>query len=167
MIELDSMLVRLRADVAPLLNRCASAADARAVADKLTGVVAAQLGAALAKWAVPGGRWDAAPAPAPECLLGSSVQPATFTLDDGEVVPLGDVVAEAHKRTGLSVEEWNAQPADVIEQLIADVVAELPLAPPDDPPADQVADPTAALLGAAAELGQAETKGGKRRRGAK
>ena len=69
---------------------------------------------------------------APESLLGSSVQPATFTLEDGRIVQLGEAVAEAHLRSGLTAAEWNALPAEEIEALIAEVVEELPLAAATD-----------------------------------
>lgn len=42
-----------------------------------------------------------------EVLLGSSVHPATFEIN-GKTYALGDVVAGAHKESGLSVDEWNA-----------------------------------------------------------
>lgn len=65
---------------------------------------------------------------AEEYLLGSSVQPAQFTLYDGSKLPLGDVVAEAHKRTGATVKEWNALDDADREHLIADVIAGIQLA---------------------------------------
>ncbi len=61
---------------------------------------------------------------APAGLFGSSIQPASWTLKDGSVLQLGTVVAEAHKRSGLTVEEWNAQAVDVIEAAIAEVAEE-------------------------------------------
>lgn len=42
------------------------------------------------------------------CLLGSNVQPATFTLKNGTVITLGEVVNRAHLGSGLaSAREWN------------------------------------------------------------
>jgi len=64
-----------------------------------------------------------------EMLFGSSKQPSTWTLPDGTVLQLGTVVAEAHKRSGMSVEEWNSQPQDAIEDRIAEIVAEMVPAP--------------------------------------
>lgn len=43
-------------------------------------------------------------------LLGSGVLPAMVNIAEGKDVQLGDVVAEAHKASGLSVEEWNELP---------------------------------------------------------
>lgn len=40
-------------------------------------------------------------------LLGSSVQPATFTAPDGKTVQLGFVVAEAARRGGHDAANWN------------------------------------------------------------
>ena len=58
-------------------------------------------------------------------LFGSSVQPVSWNLPDGSVLQLGDVVAEAHKRTGTTVEGWNALTQDEREKAIANVVEEL------------------------------------------
>ena len=58
-------------------------------------------------------------------LIGSSIQPSSWNLLDGKVLQLGTVVAEAHKRSGMTVEQWNAQAMDVIEKAIAEVVAEM------------------------------------------
>lgn len=59
-------------------------------------------------------------------LIGSSVQPSSFTLVGGQRVQLGAVVAEAYARSGMTVEQWNAQDNVHREMAIADVVAELP-----------------------------------------
>ncbi len=74
------------------------------------------------------------PAPTPDpneddlCLLGSSVQPSIFTLQDGTEVQLGTVVQEAFKRSGLkTAKEWNTRAEPLNEKAIAAVVAELPL----------------------------------------
>lgn len=58
----------------------------------------------------------AKPAAAPrassaETLLGSSTLASQFTIG-GKEVTLGAMVTEAHKRSGLSVEEWNALSAE-------------------------------------------------------
>lgn len=58
-------------------------------------------------------------------IFGSTVQPASWTLANGEVLQLGTVVSEAHKRSGLTVEGWNMQKQDEIEKRISDVVSEM------------------------------------------
>lgn len=78
-----------------------------------------------------------------ECLLGSSVQPATFDdlsvpIDGGDVVlastvvnttgyrnlQLGDIVAKAQADSGMTVEEWNAQSEADREEMLALIVDE-------------------------------------------
>jgi len=58
-------------------------------------------------------------------LLGSNLQPSEVEIKPGEKVQLGDVVAFAHKASGLSVEDWNAlEDADRearLEQAIVDM----------------------------------------------
>ncbi|QDY47405.1 hypothetical protein [Stenotrophomonas maltophilia] len=61
----------------------------------------------------------------PLSLLGSNVQPASFEHPDGTVLTLGDVVAQAHEASGLSVEDWNALEVDAREALIAETVDKL------------------------------------------
>jgi len=58
-------------------------------------------------------------------LFGSSVQPASWNLPDGSVLQLSDVVAEAHKRSGTTVEGWNSLTQDEREKCIANIVEEL------------------------------------------
>ena len=72
----------------------------------------------------------AAPAPPPladddeeddpdETLKGSDVQPDQVPIIDGApVVPLGEIVAEAFKRSGLKIAEWNDNDDDDREALI-------------------------------------------------
>lgn len=55
-------------------------------------------------------------------LTGSSVLPAVITLAEGKEVQLGEVVAKACERAGLTAEEWNAQEAERIEELLAQEV---------------------------------------------
>jgi hypothetical protein len=64
-------------------------------------------------------------ATADESILGSSVQPAVFKMADGTSVPLGKVVAEAHRRTRLTPEAWNELPDAAREAQISQVVQEL------------------------------------------
>ncbi|MBH1384617.1 hypothetical protein I5T81_07600 [Stenotrophomonas maltophilia] len=61
----------------------------------------------------------------PLSLLGSNVQPASFELPGGTVLSLGDVVAQAHEASGLSVEDWNALEVEAREALIAETVEKL------------------------------------------
>lgn len=70
-----------------------------------------------------------------EALFGSSVQPASWPLPGGKTLTLGEVVAAAYTKSGVSVEEWNKLPNDEREQLIADMAAEML---PDNPPAFSV-----------------------------
>lgn len=60
-----------------------------------------------------------------QTLIGSSRQPSDFQLGDGTKVSLGDVVCEAHRRTGLSVEKWNQLPDDAREAQISEVVTDM------------------------------------------
>lgn len=60
-----------------------------------------------------------------DMLLGSNVQPSTWTLPDGSTLQLGTVVAEAHKRSELTVAAWNKLSNDKREKAIAEVVAEM------------------------------------------
>lgn len=64
-----------------------------------------------------------------ESLYGSSVQPASWKLDDGSIVQLGDIVRQAFEKSGLSEAEWNALPQDDREAKIAEVVKEVIPAP--------------------------------------
>jgi len=64
------------------------------------------------------------PAPA-TILLGSDLQPAQFHFEEGVEVLLGDVVALAHRSSGLSAEDWNALSAATRESAIAEVVQRL------------------------------------------
>lgn len=61
------------------------------------------------------------PAASVEVLLGSSEHPATFTIHDKDYA-LGDIVAMAHKDSGLSTEEWNeleeSTRADMIDEAL-------------------------------------------------
>lgn len=61
----------------------------------------------------------------PPSLLGSSVQPESFELSDGNVLSLGDVVGRAYAVSGLSVEDWNALEDSAREALIAETVDKL------------------------------------------
>jgi len=63
-----------------------------------------------------------------KCLLGSDVQPSTFTLKDGSVLALGDVVSKAYDAAGCaSIDEWNDLDGETREMFIADVVGNLDL----------------------------------------
>ncbi|WP_295516230.1 hypothetical protein [uncultured Stenotrophomonas sp.] len=58
-------------------------------------------------------------------LLGSDLQPAQFHFEEGVEVLLGDVVALAHRDSGLSAEDWNALSVATRESAIAEVVQRL------------------------------------------
>jgi hypothetical protein len=52
-----------------------------------------------------------------EMLIGSSVLASTYEIA-GRTVQLGDIVAAAHKLSGMTVGEWNDQPDDNREALL-------------------------------------------------
>lgn len=55
-------------------------------------------------------------------LIGSSILPARIEIAANVTVALGSVVAQAHKESGLSVDEWNALPHSEREELLQEVV---------------------------------------------
>lgn len=61
-------------------------------------------------------------ASAAETLLGSSVLPSMVEIGPGKSVQLGNVVARAHKASGLSVDDWNALVAEDREARLAETV---------------------------------------------
>lgn len=69
-------------------------------------------------------------------LVGSSTAPSTYLLEGGNTVQLGQVVAEAHKRSGLSVADWNALDQEERDTRIQLVVDDLPLAKTDSSQAE-------------------------------
>lgn len=52
-------------------------------------------------------------------LIGSSTQPTTISLTGNTTVPLGEVVAAAHRASALSIAEWNELESDEREALIS------------------------------------------------
>ncbi|CAH0532138.1 hypothetical protein UAM5_00021 [Ralstonia phage UAM5] len=68
-----------------------------------------------------------------ETLLGSDVHPAEIDLGDGRTVQLGAVVARAHAASGLTVEQWNALPAEArhaqIDAMLDTMADEMPQTP--------------------------------------
>lgn len=60
-------------------------------------------------------------------LIGSETQPLEFELNDGTIVQLRDVVAEANKVSELSTEDWNKLPSEEIEEKIQGVIDTLDL----------------------------------------
>lgn len=52
-----------------------------------------------------------------DMLIGSNVLASTYEIA-GKTVTLGDIVAAAHKLSGMTVEEWNALPEDDRDALI-------------------------------------------------
>lgn len=74
-----------------------------------------------------------------ETLLGSSTLPSTIVINDARSAQLGEVVTEAHKASGLTVDAWNALPNDQREDLLKTTIeamrAQQPATPPVPPPA--------------------------------
>lgn len=70
-------------------------------------------------------------------LIGSGNAPSEYELEDGNKVQLGLVVAEAHKRSGVSVAVWNGLPDEQRDHLINLVAEELPLKKPDSSQAEE------------------------------
>lgn len=60
-----------------------------------------------------------------ETLLGSNVQPSIIEISDGRTIQLGEAVSAAHKNSGLSVADWNAQPEDVREAAILAAIEQI------------------------------------------
>jgi hypothetical protein len=85
-------------------------------------------------------------------LIGSGILPALILISEGNEVQLGDVVAAAFERSGLSLEEWNAQDDQVRESLLS---AEIEILK-----ASAAAAEKAAADQAAAEIEAAKEKGG-------
>lgn len=84
-----------------------------------------------------------------EFLLGSSIQPSQFITPGGAIESLGFVVAEAHRRTALSVADFNALPDADREALLADVVEALgfkPYVAPEAKPKKLATEQEVALL---------------------
>lgn len=82
-----------------------------------------------------------------EALHGSSVLPAEIPLNDETTIALGDLVAEAHARSGLTAADWNAlEEADRegrLSRLVAELRAKLNPVEPDEEEAEaEAAAPT-------------------------
>lgn len=60
-------------------------------------------------------------------LHGSNILPSEFKVEDGENIPLGDVVAKSHEASGLTVDEWNALEDDDRENRLAATLVEMGL----------------------------------------
>ena len=91
--------------------------------------------------AAPAGEDTPSPSPAPagdenDSLLGCEGLPDGYALEGGDILPAKEVVAAAFKRTGASLEEWNALAEADRASLIKSVVDELPLAKVVDPALD-------------------------------
>ncbi|TRL35499.1 hypothetical protein [Rhizobium straminoryzae] len=69
---------------------------------------------------------------AEEVLLGSSILPALIEVAPERTVPLGEIVALAHKVSGLSVEDWNSQPDADREAALAATIDGLKATPQQD-----------------------------------
>lgn len=70
---------------------------------------------------------SAEPVEVDEPLLGSGIQPSSFTLTNGQTVLLLTVVAETFQASGLTVAEWNALDDSTREGMIQDKVDGLEL----------------------------------------
>lgn len=76
--------------------------------------------------------------PPPAGLLGTDKLPSLVDIADGQQAQLGDVVAGAHKESGLTAEEWNELEQDERDALIEDHLEALRqafTAPPTGKPA--------------------------------
>lgn len=82
------------------------------------------------KFGLVDGRLRPARAPKGEGLLGSSVLPSIVVIGADKSVQLGEVVAAAHKASGLSVEAWNQLPAEQREDLLKMTVEAMQAQPP-------------------------------------
>lgn len=84
----------------------------------------------------------AAPVPQPNIktdetiLLGSDEHHSSFTIH-GKTYSLGDIVAQAHKASGLDVAEWNALAADSRAGMIDDVLDEIEVVGPQPDQSEQ------------------------------
>lgn len=67
----------------------------------------------------------------PPALLGSSLHPATFDIN-GKTYSLGDVIALAHKDSGLDAQEWNELEESTRADLIDEALDKLNTAPADE-----------------------------------
>lgn len=77
--------------------------------------------------------------PTPVVLIGSDTQPAIFNLLDGTEKQLGDIVADAHEKSEMTIEAWNELEAEAREKFIAAEVDALELAPTEEELAAQKA----------------------------
>lgn len=90
------------------------------------------------------GRGQARP-PEDVALLGSSIQPANIHVGEGEV-QLGEFVAAAHLRTGMSVNDWNELPETDRERLIAQEIQNAQVVAAGTNPTAETDDEEAARL---------------------
>lgn len=88
---------------------------------------------------------DVAPAPSEpvEILVGSDLLPAQVEIASGHSVALGDIVSQAHAKSGLAADEWNALASTDREALLSATIDELKAAvEPEVPvPATEAAAP--------------------------
>lgn len=68
---------------------------------------------------------DDQPDASADTLIGTNILPALIEIAPGKEVPLGEVVAKAHAKSGLSLEEWNALPEADRDALLTSMVDEL------------------------------------------
>lgn len=60
-----------------------------------------------------------------DTLVGTNILPALIEIAPGKEIPLGDVVAKAHTKSNLSLEDWNALPEADRDALLTAMVDEL------------------------------------------
>ncbi|WP_137136561.1 hypothetical protein [Rhizobium sp. FKY42] len=65
------------------------------------------------------------PDPGIVTLIGSNILPDQVEIAPGKSVPLGEIVAKAHEKSGLSIEDWNALPQADRDALLTATVDEL------------------------------------------
>jgi len=60
-----------------------------------------------------------------QILIGTNILPAEIAISEGLSVQLGEIVAKAHERSGLSIEEWNALPEGERDALLLNEVEQV------------------------------------------
>lgn len=60
-----------------------------------------------------------------DTLIGTNVLPTSIEITPGQTLPLGEVVAKAHAKSNLSLEDWNALPEADRDALLTAMVDEL------------------------------------------
>lgn len=63
--------------------------------------------------------------PSAEILIGSDLLPSPVEITPEKSIQLGEIVAQAHSKSGLSADEWNAMPSSDREVLLDAYIDEL------------------------------------------